>query len=86
MQQHISLGRKLREEYLISEQLLDEQCPDLSLRVQTYTSHQDRALMSAQRYVRACMFCVCVCACVCVRACVCACVRVCVTLLYHPVL
>ena len=51
MQQHIRLGKQLREKYLFKEMLLDEQCPDLTYRVKTYTSHQDRALMSAQRFV-----------------------------------
>ncbi len=43
------LGEQLREKYLVREQLLDDQAPDLPVRVQAYASNQDRTLMSAQR-------------------------------------
>ena len=47
-EQHIRLGKRLREKYIRSEQLLEEQSPDLPSRIHAYTSNQDRTLMSAQ--------------------------------------
>ena len=47
-EQHIRLGKRLREKYIRSEQLLEELSPDLPSRIHAYTSNQDRTLMSAQ--------------------------------------
>lgn len=49
--QHVRLGQRMHRKYIRNEKLLDEQSPDISLRVRAYTTNQDRTLMSAQSFL-----------------------------------
>jgi hypothetical protein len=42
------LGSKLHDKYIAGERLLDPKAPDLPSRVKSYTTNEDRTLMSAQ--------------------------------------